>query len=104
MAANREFWEIARQVADRAQLGGAQPIEKISDFQNGLTQAKSQRDAARLASQRLLDYRVSIEHVFQCPKCWILEGIETPLRPTVGTRDQDIFRCERCGVDFAIAV
>lgn len=23
MAANREFWEIARQVADRAQLGGA---------------------------------------------------------------------------------
>jgi hypothetical protein len=53
---------------------------------------------ARLAPERLADFRVSIDGQYQCPKCWIYDGRQTVLTQIASeSPGHETFECERCG-------
>ena len=53
---------------------------------------------ANLAPQRLADFRVSVDGRYQCPKCWIYDGIPVSLEQIASpTPGHGTFECERCG-------
>lgn len=47
-----------------------------------------------------------LDHAYQCPKCWIRDGIRSSLRPVHGTDEYDVLRCNRdaCGVDVIVPI
>lgn len=45
-----------------------------------------------------------LNHKYQCPRCWIRDGIRSSLRSIPGTEEYDVLKCnsERCGAEFLI--
>ena len=41
---------------------------------------------------------------YQCPKCWVKDGVRSALRSVPGGEDYDVLRCndDRCGTEFVI--
>ena len=57
-------------------------------------------EAARRAQQRFFDYRPRIGRGFQCPRCWIRNGVRATLAPVPD--EQDIMRCHTCEADWVV--
>jgi hypothetical protein len=52
------------------------------------------------ASARIFSFRPELDGFFQCPSCWVRDGERTDLTLIISDRDQDLFRCFRCGTEF----
>lgn len=59
-------------------------------------------DAARLAPDRLADFKVARGAGLNCPKCWIMTRVSSPLRGAGSETRQDIFRCAVCDLDLVV--
>lgn len=102
MTTERELRRAAREAADYAQARVSQFERELADLEKRLADAKAKRDTARLAPKRLADFQVKIGADYQCPRCWISEGVHASIRPVPSNTRDDLFGCRRCGSDFLI--
>lgn len=66
-------------------------------------QGDNKPDLTAEARMRMMAYRSQLDrHRFQCPKCWVRNGMKSPLASVSGTNDYDVLRCHGCGSDFVI--
>jgi hypothetical protein len=59
-------------------------------------------EAAKLARQRLLEYRPRLGPDFQCPHCWVESETRSTLVPLDGATDDDVLRCNTCRSEYVI--
>lgn len=94
--------EAAAQIAERLTRKDAELQKRSRELQFELKKIETQRDFAGGAAKRLLDFHVTVGTDYQCPNCWISEGVHHALYPVPSTNSDDIMRCGRCGFDFTI--
>lgn len=70
--------------------------QEVAGLEKRLAETQAKRDAARFATQRLANYRVSLGTDYQCPACWIEHERTVPLRSIPSRTHDDIFRCRNC--------
>ena len=102
MAIHDRIRQAAQEIAARVQ-------GRLSDIEGRLAEAKEQvakiqaeRDAARLAPQRLSDFPIQSGDSFLCPRCWVEGGGQSPLRHIPGKTRDDLFRCPVCEYELLI--
>lgn len=71
------------------------------DLQTQLAVVKAQFEATDLAIDRLNSFRVTIDGEYQCPRCWIAQGVSAPLIPQPSDTSQDWFKCRVCHHEFS---
>ena len=76
--------------------------EEQAEIERRKAQIKAQLEAARVAQKRVLNFRPCIGTDFQCPRCWIVTEVGSPLRPVPSSTSDDIMRCQACGLDVII--
>jgi hypothetical protein len=103
MSTERELRRAAQEAAEYAQTFASQLEQEVSDLEMRLAQKKAERDAARLAPKRLADFQVKIGADYQCPHCWMENGIHSPLHGIPGSAREDVFRCRTCGNTFSVS-
>ena len=58
---------------------------------------------AKKLNRSFVGYVTKIDRHYQCPRCWVRDGLRSDVRPvTSGTDDHDILRCDTCSGDFII--
>lgn len=87
---------VADEIATRFKSGEGRLDEEIFGLQERAAQLRAQRDAIRLMPNRAANMKVSIEGHYQCPWCWVREGVHANLRPTASDERDDLFQCEKC--------
>ena len=83
---------------------------RISELQRDLAEVEEKKraiqeqlEAARLSTDRTLDFQPQIGADFQCPRCWIEHEKRCTLtRMGGGTRTEDFFHCRACGLQISI--
>lgn len=46
--------------------------------------------------------RQRVGQPYQCPRCWVRDGVRAPLRAVPGGDDHDLLRCEQCHTDLVV--
>jgi hypothetical protein len=100
---------IRDRIRQAAQEIAARIKGRLSDIERRLTEAKEQvaklqaeRDAARLAPQRLSDFPIQSGGNNLCPRCWIEAGGLSPLRHMPSDTRDDLYRCSVCEYELLI--
>jgi DNA-directed RNA polymerase subunit RPC12/RpoP len=100
---------IRDRIRQAAQEIVARIQERLSDIERRLAEAKEQaaklqaeRDAARLAPQRLSDFPIESGGNYLCPRCWIERGGLSSLRRIPSDTRDDLFRCPVCEYELLI--
>jgi len=57
---------------------------------------------AKLARQRLLDFRPRVGSDFQCPRCWVQGDARSTLEAWRSTTSEEILTCRVCGSEYLI--
>jgi lysine 2,3-aminomutase len=57
---------------------------------------------AKLARQRLLDFRPRLGSEFQCPRCWIQGDARATLEASPNTTGEEILTCRTCGSEYVV--
>jgi len=57
---------------------------------------------AKLARQRLLDFRPRLGSEFQCPRCWIQGDARATLEASPNTSGEEILTCRTCGSEYVV--
>lgn len=100
---------IRDRIRQAAQEIAARIRERLSDIERRLEGAKEQvaklraeRDAARLAPQRLSDFPIESGGNYHCPRCWIERGSLSSLRLIPSDTRDDRFRCAVCEYELLV--
>ena len=88
--------DLAAQMAEESQQRAATLQAKLQEIEAQRTEVQAELDAAKLARQRLANFQVQIGLNFQCPQCWIYNGVQSSLRPIPSGTGEDVFRCDIC--------
>lgn len=97
-----QLTEIAEGYAQRAQQRVPELEHQIAEIEAKLVQARTEREAASRAAQRLADYPVKIGVEYFCPRCWIDHGRRAALSPIPSDTNNDLLRCHVCHLDIEI--
>ena len=73
-----------------------------SDLKLSLAQAKAGLEATDLAIYRLGRFSVTLGAEYQCPRCWIAQGVPSSLIPQPGDTKEDWFKCRICNYELSI--
>jgi hypothetical protein len=102
MSIHDRIRQAAQEIAARIQ-------ERLSDTERRLAEAKEQvvklqaeRDAVRLAPQRLSDFSIQSGGNHLCPRCWVEEGGLSPLRHIPSDTRDNLYRCPECEYELQI--
>ena len=57
---------------------------------------------AKLARQRLLDFRPRVGPDFQCPRCWVQGDAHATLEASPNTTGEEILACRTCGSEYVV--
>ncbi len=90
--------QLAMKEADSLKQYEARIEEEVLKLEEQKATLIARRNAARLGSQRLLNFEPALGENFQCPRCWIHDEIRSALTPIPGTSHKDLFRCQTCGL------
>src|SRR5215211_3699782 len=76
-------------------------------FENGeLSKADldAQKQDAQFAQNRALNFAIRIGPDYQCPRCWIVNEIQSSLSPVPAApgAQEDLLRCSRCNLEIAV--
>jgi hypothetical protein len=67
------------------------------DSEEEILELEAELKAVHLAHVRAVGFKTGSASSGLCPRCWIMDGDESPLRPIGGgKRGQDFFRCGNC--------
>lgn len=77
--------------------------QQQAEVERRKAEINAQLEAARVSAKRLLNFRPCIGTDFQCPRCWIVNEVRSPLRPIPSDTSDDIMRCRVCEGDFTIS-
>ena len=102
MTTETQLKQYAAQIAEAVQSREAHLERGILDLETKLAQARSARDAAGSAAQRLADFEVQFRGNYQCPSCWIENKTRSNLSPVPSNTQDDLFRCRTCRNEFVI--
>jgi DNA-directed RNA polymerase subunit RPC12/RpoP len=70
---------------------------KISPaLEERLAERKAARELARTAAMRGDQFAPELDGNYQCPICWVSNGIHADLTPIQSDTTDDLFRCENC--------
>ncbi len=84
------------------------PEEALADearwFAKALRSSPQRDVTADTIQGRALSYRPKVQRDYQCPKCWIKDGVRSALRSVPGTDEYDLLRCnyDACGAEYVI--
>ena len=74
--------------------------EDAEMFARSLVQESTEAQQATLAQTRLSTYQPDCQRrPFDCPYCWMVDGIANPLRPISGPRR--LISCSSCASEYA---
>src|SRR5262245_37151390 len=95
--------QAAQEIAARIQ-GRLPDIERrLAGAKENRLKIEAERDAARLAPQRLSDFPIQSEGGnYHCPRCWVEEGGLSPLRHIPSDELADLYRCPECEYELLI--
>jgi hypothetical protein len=88
----------AVQLAADARKNTERHLEKIAEAEKRKAEIESEIRKSRAAAARLSEFDPYDGYDYQCPRCWIVDGVRAKIKPI--TRDEariDYFQCERCG-------
>ena len=89
--------QIAKEVAELARDETQSYQKKIDEAKQHLDELTARLKLAREAPTRLDSFDVQIGGDYQCPHCWIRDGVKSALRPVGNSEgDADLFRCNTC--------
>ena len=94
MSVEGELREIASKVAARVQKRAASLQKEYLDAQKLALEKKAQFDFANGAFDRATSFEVTIGTDYQCPTCWIENGIRSKFRPLPSKNRDDVFECQ----------
>ena len=102
MSIHNHIRQAAQEIAARIQ-GRLSDIEpRLAEAKEQVAKIQAERDAARLAPQRLSDFPIQSGDNYLCPRCWVEEGGLSPLRHIPGDTRDDLFRCPMCEYELLI--
>ena len=58
--------------------------------------------AATTSCERLAHFQARIGRNYQCPKCWVRDGMNHTVRAVPSHNEADVFRCDRCGGNWIV--
>ena len=98
-----ELKKIATELSRHAQARIAQIEREITEANERQTHLTAQRNAARSAAERSLNFQPTIGFDYQCPRCWIDHETRSPLSPVPSQKSrEDLFRCGECGHEYIL--
>ena len=59
--------------------------------------------ATDLAIERLNGFRAEIGGELQCPRCWVAQGVNSPLIATPSDDDTDWLKCRICNSEYEVS-
>ena len=103
MSLEQHTRQLATELAAQNQQNAANLHQEYLRAQSHALELKAKLDSAHLAGNRLANFKVKVGPYYQCPQCWIFNGVQSALKsiPSGGSRE-DIFRCDVCGFDFSV--
>ena len=103
MTLAKQIWKVAVEVAANAEKHSSALQQKLEEIEIERAEVAAKLRAARLAPERLANFRPEMSGNFQCPRCWIDHETWSVLTPVAGrTADTDFFRCHTCHFEFSL--
>ena len=78
-------------------------LTEISQLENRLAELRANCDLAKNSVGRLDQFAPEIGGNYQCPMCWVSNGLHGDLRPIPSDTKDDLFRCENCNRTIEIS-
>lgn len=94
--------EEAESLVSRAEYRASQLKTELEQIEARRDAIKTERSTINDAAKRLLSFQPRIGAEYQCPRCWIDAGKQSPLSNVPGTATHNILRCDACNADWAI--
>ena len=93
----------ASAIAEQIRQTKTELNRRISELEVQLGSLRVSLSSATEAERRSGDFAPTLEGNYQCPQCWVQDGLSTSLKPTSGANpDSDYFDCSKCGYDLEI--
>jgi hypothetical protein len=102
MDIDRVLLDEAASTVQRLEEGVAVLEAELAAIDQRVAEINGEIRDAKLARQRLLDFRAQIGPDFQCPRCWVQSEERSTLEALPTTDDEEILICRTCGSEFLI--
>src|SRR5262249_47081075 len=99
-----ELQHIAIGVAKEVQRRWADVQQELRGMQARMAQMQTELQTAKLASQRALNFEFKVDGQYQCPRCWVLDGVKSNIPPIPGGDRDDRFVCRTCFCEIAVPI
>ena len=102
MDIDRVLLDEAANTVQRLEEGVAVLEAELAAIDQRVAEINGEIRDAKLARQRLLDFRAQIGSDFQCPRCWVQSEERSTLEALPTTDGEEILICRTCGSEFLI--
>jgi hypothetical protein len=106
MTPHNQISQLAREIATRLQNQKAAVEAEFQVTQLKLAEIQAKLDAAKVAHNRLANFKVERGADYNCPRCHIMDGADGILSAKnhpVGATDitANLFRCNKCPLELS---
>ncbi len=91
-----ELKQIAQEVAEHAHARVSSLQAQLTEIEARKSEVSAKLASARLAPERLYNFKPEIGGKLQCPRCWIDNELRAALSPIPSNTGNDLFRCNVC--------
>jgi hypothetical protein len=102
MDIDRVLLDEAANTAQNLEDGVAVLEAELAAIEQRVAEINAEIRQARLARQRLLDFRPQVGSEYQCPRCWVQGDSRATLEASPNTTGEEIFACRTCGSEYVI--
>src|SRR3546814_816298 len=97
----KELRQAAIQIANGFQARRLELERQLEKVKLEVIEIEASLVAADVAVKRLANFRVNLGGDYQCPRCWITQGVNAPLVPQASSTEIDHFACRQCHSDYS---
>jgi hypothetical protein len=94
------LFECAQQYRDDNSVRKAIVQEEIADLKAQIVKKQEELEAINSSQRSFANFQGKIGDNYQCPRCWMFDGILAWLSPVHSNTPLDFFSCNKCGTDF----
>jgi hypothetical protein len=95
------LFECAGRYYEQRQAQAALVRTQIAELKEQITKKQEELEQINFSPELFANFRGRIVNRYQCPRCWVLDGVIAWLGPIPGDTSDDLFRCDKCNADFA---